>query len=171
MENNNLKNEKMFSGIVPLWKFILLSLITFWIYDLVWFYRWWKILQKEDKELKIRIFWRLFFLPFNVWSFAKNMKRIFSEKWIILNFSPALIWTFYFLFYICWKLPDPYNIISDFTVITMIPLVKSMNEYHRKNEENLELKKFKWWQLPLVWIWIIFYIFIVILTFFPNILD
>lgn len=179
MENKELpycvddrnKNVNNFSNVIPIWKFILLSLITYWIYDLIWFYRWWKTLQKEDKNLKIRIFWRLFFLPFNVWSFAENMKRIFLEKWIILNFSPSLIWILYFLFHISWKLPDPYSIISDFTVIIMLPLVNWMNKYHKTNEENLPLKKFNWWQIILIMIWIIFYVFIVVITFFPNILD
>ncbi|MDP2396488.1 MAG: DUF4234 domain-containing protein [bacterium] len=47
----NIQKEN-YSKVIPIWKFILLSVITFGIYELVWFYRNWKFL-KSEQNLKI----------------------------------------------------------------------------------------------------------------------
>ena len=82
------KKQKQFSKVVPTGKFILLSVITFGIYELVWFYRNWNLL-KEDKGLKISPFWRAFFAPFFAGSIAGHLQKYLKEKDIHLEVCPT----------------------------------------------------------------------------------
>lgn len=59
-ENPQDSKKDNFSKVIPIWKFILLSVITFGIYELVWFYRNWKFL-KNEQNLKITPFLRTIF--------------------------------------------------------------------------------------------------------------
>ncbi len=166
-ENPQDSKKENFSKVIPLWKFILLSVITFGIYELVWFYRNWKIL-KNEQNLKITPLLRTIFSTIFAWSFASYLKKFLNEKNIAFNYSPILIWASYFVFRILWKLPDPYSLLSYLTFISMIPLVKSMNTYWISQEQNLSPKKFSWWQIILIIIWIIMFMLIVFASFLPE---
>lgn len=161
------KKQKQFSKVVPTGKFILLSVITFGIYELVWFYRNWNLL-KEDKGLKISPFWRAFFAPFFAGSIAGHLQKYLKEKDSPCDYSPGMIGLSYFIIFILWRLPDPYWLISFFTFIPMLPLVNAMNSYWQKEEKNLALKNFNWWQIILIVLAIIWLILGIVGTFMPE---
>lgn len=144
----NNQTEK-FSPEVPVGRFILLSLITFGIYELVWFYRNWKLLQKEE-NLKISPFWRVFFASLFAGSIAGHLQKFLNKKHIETDYSATGIGIFYFILAILWRFPDPYSLISSFTFIPMLPLVKAMNRYWQKELQNAQPKKFTWWQIILI---------------------
>jgi len=161
------QKQDQFSKIVPTGKFIFLSVITFGIYEFVWFYRNWDLL-KEKKGLKISPFWRAFFAPFFTISIAEYLQEYLKEKKIPCDYSPVIIGISYFIILIFWRLPDPYSLISLFTFIPMLPLVNAMNAYWQKEEKNLPLKKFNWWQIILIILVIILLILAIIGTFMPE---
>lgn len=169
MTNVNLQDSKnkTFSKVIPIWKFVLISIITFGIYELVWFYRNWKFLKREQ-NLKITPFLRTIFSTIFAWSFASYLKKFLKEKNIICNFSPVLIWISYFIIIIIWKLPDPYGLLSSLSFIPLIPLVNSMNKYWKNQEQNLESKKFTWWQIIFIIIGIILFLLYVFAAFLPE---
>lgn len=169
MEQENQQNnpKEKFSKVIPTWKFILLSIITFGIYELVWFYKNWKLL-KEEKGLKISPFWRAFFAPLFAGSIAGHLQKYLKEKNSPCDYSATLIGISYFILKILCKLPDPYWLVSFFTFIPMLPLVNSMNSYWEKEEQNLLPKKFTWWQIILIILGIILLILSIIGTFMPE---
>lgn len=173
MEKENQQNNKKekFSRVLPVWKFVLLSVITFGIYELIWFYRYWKLL-KEEKSLKISPFWRTLFAPFFAGSITGHLKEFLAEKGvskeILAPCDSTLIGITYFVILILYKLPDPYWLISLFTFAPMLPLVKATNAYWQKEEQNLASKKFTWWQMILIILGIIWLIFSIIGTFMPE---
>lgn len=162
----NIQKEN-YSKVIPIWKFILLSVITFGIYELVWFYRNWKFL-KSEQNLKITPLLRTIFASIFAWSFASYQKKFLNEKNIAFNYSPILIWVSYFVFRILWKLPDPYSLLSYLTFVPLIPLVVSMNKYWLSIEQNLAPKKFSWWQIILIILGLIFFLLIVFASFLPE---
>jgi hypothetical protein len=166
-ENQQNNQKEKISRVIPTWKFILLSVITFGIYELVWFYRNWKLL-KQEKDLKISPFWRAWFAPFWAGSIAGHLQKYLKEKNIPCDYSSTLIGISYFIIFILWRLPDPYWLVSFFTFIPMLPLVNSMNEYWQKEEQNLPPKKFTWWQIILLILGIILLILIIIGTVLPE---
>ena len=44
---NNIENKVFTFETTPVWKLVVLSLITFSIYNCIWSYRYWKILKKD----------------------------------------------------------------------------------------------------------------------------
>ncbi len=106
-EQKKQEKQEQFSKVVPTGKFIFLSVITFGIYELVWFYRNWKLL-KEEKKLNISPFWRAWFAPLWAGSIARYIQEFLKEKNISCGYSPTMIGISYFVISILWKLPDPY---------------------------------------------------------------
>lgn len=49
---------------LPIWKLVVLSLITFGLYEIVWFYKYWKTIKDSNGE-KISPFWRALFAGFS----------------------------------------------------------------------------------------------------------
>ena len=158
---------EQFSKIIPIWKFILLSVITFGIYELIWFYRNWKFL-KEKNKMNISPFLRAVFAPLFAASIAKHILELLKEKNYQPQYSSTTIGISYFVISALWRLPDPYWLISFFTFLPMIPIVKAMNIYWQKENPDLPLKNFLWWQIILVIFGVILFILTVIGTFIPE---
>ncbi len=103
-KNQQNNRKKKFSRVIPTWKFILLSISTFRIYELVWFYRNWKFL-KAEKNLKISPFWRAFFCPLWAGSIAGYIQKYMKEKKIPCDYSPIRIGIRYFIYFrYCWNI-------------------------------------------------------------------
>ena len=100
-------------------KFSVLSVATFGLYELYWFYKCWKYVK--IKEENIYPFWRAFFASF--WTYALCM-RIFEGKY---KGWSVIIFLSYFVIYVLWRLPDPYWLLSFLTFVPILPLVKKTN--------------------------------------------
>jgi hypothetical protein len=100
-------------------KFSLMSLTTFGIYGLYWFYRNWRIIRDRDQS-QISPFWRAFFAP--IWTFSMGSR--FAQEAKGQNFSLGLpviaLGVIYLLLNALWRLPDPYGLV---TLLTFIPLL------------------------------------------------
>lgn len=166
-DNQQNNQSRKLSRIIPVWKFILLSVITFGIYELVWSYMNWRLL-KDEKKLDISPFWRSFFAPLFTGSLAKQIKKYLEGKNSPCDYSPTFIGISYFILSISWKLSDPYWLIAFFTFLPVLPLVKSMNTYWQKEEQNLPFAKFTWWQIILVILGIILVILLIGGSFLPE---
>ncbi len=101
-------------------KFSVLSVATFGLYELYWFYKCWKYVK--IKEEKIYPFWRAFFAPF--WTYALCM-RIFGGEY---KGWSVIIFLSYFVITALWRLPDPYWLLSSLTFVPILPLVKKTND-------------------------------------------
>ena len=101
-------------------------------------------------------------------SIAGHLQKYLKEKDSPCDYSPVIIGISYFVISILWKLPDPYWLIAFFTFIPMLPLVNAMNTYWQKEEKNLPLKKYTWWQIVLIIFAIILLILTIIGTFMPE---
>lgn len=120
-----MPNEK-FPCFYPtnLFKFSFLSIVSFGIYELYWFYKTWKYVQKYDDK-NIRPFWRAFFAP--IWTYSVS-KKIFSDK---KEFISIFIFILYLLLNVIWKLPDPYWLISLCSFVPLLPLVYHVNKLNK----------------------------------------
>lgn len=164
----DITNNNWYSRIIPVWKFILLSIATLWFYELYWFYKNWNYI-KDDKEVDISPFWRAWFAALFLTNFIWYLKKYFDEENISFKYYPWFLWLPYFFLIISHKLPDPFRLISFLSFIPLMPVLNSLNKYWAKTEKNLPEKKFKWWQILLLIIWIIYLFLIVVITFFPDI--
>ena len=64
--------EKKFSNITSTGKFIILSILSLGIYELVWMYRNWKFFKEKEKT-DISPFWRAWFAIFFIYFLLKKI--------------------------------------------------------------------------------------------------
>ncbi len=102
------------------WKFILLSVVTFGLYELYWCYRNWCFV-KESTRPEIRPFWRAVFAPLWLYSLQKAIDDTAPKNRIILL---ALA---YFLLAMLSELPEPYWLLSMFTFVPLLPVLSLVN--------------------------------------------
>ncbi len=160
-QHNEINISNGISRILPVWKFILLSLSTLGIYELIWFYSYWKFL-KEKEELEISPFWRAWFSPFWAGSFSNHLQKYLLKNEIDCTYSPTLIGISYLILSFLWKLPNPFWLVAYLSFIPMLPLLNATNDYWKKTEKNCIPNRFIWWQLALMSLSLIFFMLIAI---------
>lgn len=141
---------KKYSNILPPWKFILLSIGTFGLYELFWFYKVWHHFKLTDK-LRIRPSLRALFAPFFIWSLAHRINQLLKKEHITFSSNPFWLGLVYIFFCITALLPDPFWIVSFLAFWPLLPLLKGLNLYWEKQEKGkLPLKPFEVWQSILI---------------------
>ncbi|WP_316771925.1 hypothetical protein [Pedobacter frigiditerrae] len=123
--------------IISLNKFIFLSVITFGLYIIWWFYKAWRFFQeKENTDIMpaLRTIFGIFFLIrlfSKIIDFAKAMNY---QK----NYSPNLLFIGYLLTILLSYLPEPYGLISISGFGWFIKPFKALN-YAKLNDSGYEV--------------------------------
>ena len=134
-----------FFAVSPL-KLVVMSVCTFGLYDLYWFYKNWQLFKLREKE-KISPFWRAFFAIFFCHSLFSEIREWQQELgkgampagwlalgWIVTNFM--------------WRLPDPLWLISMASVVFLVPVQKVVNEINRveapEHDPNAKIQGANW---------------------------
>lgn len=119
--------EALFHHVSPV-KFVIMTLITLGLYEIWWFWRGWKDIERRE-GLNIWPFWRGFFAPVWFYAFAT---RVFNMRGHSRAGLAALLALFYFGLTVSWQLPEPYWLISFATIIVLLPVVIAV---HRINTD------------------------------------
>lgn len=146
---------------VSTFKFIVLSIVTFGIYDLYWFYKNWKFIRNRDGS-SISPFWRMFFAPIWCYSLSKDVTERKGDS----NLSTAaLVALSYFVLSILWRLPDPYWLFGFFTFVPLLHTVWQIDQINRsKSTRASYYSRFKVWHIILCLIGTVFLTFTVAST-------
>ena len=147
------KENQKFSNVLPVWKFIFLVIITFGLYEVVWFYRTWKFFMEKDK-LNISPFWRAIFAIFFIYSLFKRILALAKKEGYKESYSPSNLTVVFILFAFSGYLPEPLNLISYLGFLPLIPALLTMNFYWKKKNPKLPAKTFYLWQIILIIMWI-----------------
>ena len=109
-------NEVQFSP-VRLDKFVLMSILTFGLYELVWFYRNWRYVKQAENS-NIWPWARAFFAP--LWYYALLKRLDYTNA--------AILVVAYWLLVSLWRLPDPYFLVSTLSFLPLMPAVQRINK-------------------------------------------
>lgn len=101
-------------------KLSLMSICTFGIYELYWFYKNWVLIKKRTRQ-NIMPFWRAFFAPIWAYSCFKHIKTSAGESNVQESLSIGLLAVVYFILQALWRLPDPFWLISFLSFALIIP--------------------------------------------------
>ena len=101
-------------------KLSLMSICTFGIYELYWFYKNWVLIKKRTRQ-NIMPFWRAFFAPIWAYSCFKHIKTSAGENNVQESLSIGLLAVVYFILQALWRLPDPFWLISFLSFALIIP--------------------------------------------------
>ena len=112
----------------PVWRFVLLCLVTLGLYELWFFYRTWRFLKERD-DLDIRPFWRTFFTYFFVINLYNRVSDLARERGGSGLGSPTALGVWYIILSLTWKLPEPFFWITFLSIFVLIPVVNALNYY------------------------------------------
>ena len=168
---------QQFSNAQPVWHFVLLSIVTFGVYEIYWFYRNWKYL-KIHKNLDISPGWRTagFFVPIYgivlAYRQLRDIRDFSKEAGIVKTYSPGWILFEWLIFSALWKSPYPFFFFSLLSVWPLAIVQGVLNFYWRKQQPQLmERTKFSGGQITLLVIGGIYWVLVLIVligTFIPE---
>lgn len=146
MEQQILKQEKpRYSNAIPLWHMVALSVATFGIYQIYWFYKNWKQL-KEHHNLDIKPGWRTAGLFVPIWGLILTYRQFDDIRGHAENsgieklFLPGWMLVQYIVLTALWRLPDPYWLLTFFSIAPLTIVQETLNEYWKKEQPELGLK-------------------------------
>lgn len=141
-----LRNTEPYFFSTSALKLVLMSVCTFGIYELYWFYKNWTLIR-ERTEQNIMPFWRAFFAPIWTYSCFRHIESSARENNIQESLSFGALAVFYIILIVApLRLPDPLWLLSFFTFAPMIPVNRAalrINEKLVADFENNE--KFSGW--------------------------
>ncbi|MDP8260447.1 MAG: hypothetical protein P9L96_05575 [Candidatus Gygaella obscura] len=122
-ERFSYQKEEVFSNIVPIKKFIFLSVISLGLYEIYWMYKNWQFI-KEKRKLKIIPMARAIFSLFFIYSFFKNIFLITAEKGYEEKYSPILLSACFIMLNL---LANKDNLMWFMAIFSFVPLVVALN--------------------------------------------
>lgn len=112
-------------------KLIVMSLCTFGIYEIYWFYKNWKLI-KERNGKNIRPFWRSIFAVFFCHSLFKSIRDSGDSHGFGSDINPGWLAVGYLGLSVTWRLPDPFWLVSMLTFLPLLPAQELINNIHSK---------------------------------------
>lgn len=106
-------------------KFILLSICTFGLYELIWFGRNWNLIQQQEKT-KISPVWRALFSVFFFYEFANKVLEVAKRKGYEHTFWPGGLTVAYIFFVLASRFPEGWSLISLLSFLPFIPLLDAI---------------------------------------------
>lgn len=100
-------------------KFTVLSLCSFGLYGIYWFYRNWS-LHRRNTGADVIPGLRAFFAPLFAYSMFNIIQDAAKEHEVEESLSPAALAIAYFGLSMTWKLPGALSLISDFTFLPLL---------------------------------------------------
>lgn len=112
--------------VVPMWRFLLLSVLTFGAYQMYWFWKNWTRVKRADGS-DIWPIPRALFAGFTYFSLLTDLNTQLVARESKRHLSSGLAVGF-ILAGILYRLPDPYSLLSLTTILFLTPAVTAMRE-------------------------------------------
>lgn len=112
--------------VVPLWRFLLLTVLTFGVYELYWFWKTWSRVKRADGS-DIWPIARTIFAGFTYFSLLTDLNTQLAARGSTRQLSTGLAIGF-LLCGITYRLPDPWSFLSIVSVLFLIPAVNAVRE-------------------------------------------
>lgn len=105
-------------------KLVVMSICTFSLYELYWFYKNFRCMQGHGRDI-----WpipRAIFFPFTAYSLFDHVRKSGIEL------QAGGLAVAVFLLNVSWRLPDPWSLVS---ILTFLPLLPARRAIERLNDE------------------------------------
>ena len=126
-------------------KLAILSLCTFGLYSLVWFFCQWVAYRDATKE-DISPGWRAIFSGITSYSLFNHVRNDLVADGDTVTFSPGLFAVAYFALSAAWRLPAPWTLIGFFWFVPVLPVQAAINANARRHDPEADLNEnWEWW--------------------------
>ena len=117
-------------------KLSVMSLVTFGIYDLYWFYKNWNLVRRHTGE-GIMPFFRAIFSHLWSYSLFNRIRKSAQEKQLGVRLPAGLLAIAFFLMnVVASRLAEPYWLVAFFSFICLLPANQAAIEINRGNDER-----------------------------------
>jgi hypothetical protein len=116
-------------------KLVVMSLVTFGLYEVYWFYRQWKSVRARTTDTVHPVLGALFSGLSSFWLFARARDAA-DEAGVAVGWSGGAMATAYLLLSLLWRLPDPYWLAC---FLSIVPLAFVQSAIHAVNERRAPL--------------------------------
>ena len=134
-------------------KFVVMSIVTFGLYDLYWSYKNWSYLKKQD-GLKISPFWRAWFVLFFHYSLLQRMKNRLGHR-TSATYNSAPLTVAYFALLLSARLPDPLSLLSMLSFIPVLPVVLAVEAANASVPADLLNTRFSGWNVTAIVVFLV----------------
>ena len=122
-EENNVVEDQQ---IIDVNKFVILSILSFGLYQVWWIYKSWRFFQQKDR-LDIMPAVRALFSIFFLIPLFHRIIDFANRKGYNGNYSSVSLFIGFFVANFLVQLPDPFWLISVFSFVFLIPSFKALN--------------------------------------------
>ncbi|MFD0694966.1 hypothetical protein ACFQZT_12740 [Paenibacillus sp. GCM10027628] len=164
-------SEVKYSNIQPIWHLIVLTVITTGFYQMVWFYKTWKQLQKHNN-------WELSYVYRTVFTFIpiigfiivvdlfNRIKRLLKQNDIRVKMYPIIMMLSFYILNALFRLPHLFWFLGFLSTIPLAYAQYALNLYWKREQpEHLVRDKFTKRQWVLIVIGALYWILIIIGSF------
>jgi hypothetical protein len=159
--------QPVFFAVSPL-KLVLMSTVTFGIYEIYWFYKNWKLI-KQRTESSIMPFWRAFFGVFFCYSCFREVKDVAASRGVSFPSSPGMLAAGWIILTLLWRLPDPYWFVCFLAPLMLMPVQNAINRLNAVVAPNHSPNsRFSAWNIVGLVVGGILFVFCIIGIFLPQ---
>ncbi|NQX66675.1 DUF4234 domain-containing protein [Paenibacillus alba] len=140
-------SEVTYSNVQPIWHLIVLTIVTTGFYQMVWFYKTWKQLQKHNNWQVSYVYRTVFsFIPFIgfiiVVNLFKRINRLLKQHDIHVKMFPIIMMLGFYILNALFKLPHLYWLIGFLSIAPLAYAQYALNLYWMKvqPEQRVEEK-------------------------------
>jgi hypothetical protein len=139
----SLASEGYFS-VSPV-KLVVMSVCTFGIYEIYWFYKHWGAIKKEN-NLDINPLARAIFAIFFCYDLFKRIQSAAALQKLKTFRAPRSLAIGWVIVNLLWRLPDPYWLVSFLSVLFLLPVQTTANALNLISDpgRNPNAKFTKW---------------------------
>jgi hypothetical protein len=135
----------MFFPVSPL-KLILMSICTFGVYDVFWFYMNWGYVNRREQQ--IRPFLRAIFWPLFCYPLFRRIHLAAESQGTQRSFAPIPLAAGWVILRLLGGLPDPGWPIGLFSVLCLVPVQATVNEINlATNPQHNRNSRFTGWNI------------------------
>ena len=116
---------------VSLLKLSLLSVTMLGLYQVYWFYKNWKCVQRNYGD-NVNAPIRAIFYPLVAYTLFKRVREHTEKAGLVTALPVGALAIVLFLFGMTWRLPDPYWFIGFAGFLPLVPVQAAVNELNRK---------------------------------------
>ena len=115
---------------VSLVKLALMSIVTLGLYEIYWFYKNWKCVERNAGD-KVNAPIRSVFYPIMSYSLFRRVRE-HAKRSGVAGFPAGWLAVALFLVTVLWRLPDPWWLVSFLGFLPLVPVQKSVNAINAK---------------------------------------
>ena len=147
VKNKNIDINELWFETTPIYKIVILSILTFGFYDIVLLYNYWKVFKKRF-GYAISPSCRAIFCGIYCFSLFPKLDK-YIKTFNIPSFPPIWLAIFFIFLSALYRLPNPYSILNSFTFVIFIIIqnrLNFINEQHFPNakQNNWSLANTLW---------------------------